>query len=770
MLPGETTYTTFTADDVIFRGRDTHFSNDPYICFKDITNQVMALPDKYGTYQVANVEAAEGMVNHGSTIGTSGGWQIVFVYESPELPSKNITLCDGYAHITPLINDVDVNFDGFQTTPFGNVNANMVIGSLEGDRGYTGDRLQILDVSNNYVNITAPLRSENNFFNSRITVGNGNFTNRNPASTNTLGFDASVFELDNLDNLIITNNQTSASLRITSTQETYGLYLLGLAVEIFQPSLQPMVISQTSGTNPANPGDILSFNFNIENTGNDNALNVTLTTTIPPQVTLQTITNLPNGITHTYDNLTRELVFLVDNGMMDVSDSAIDINIELQINDECYFLEDDCDLNIDLQFSATYIGEANPDQIITLSTADPNSCLTTPYTVLVNQPIVNWLTAAGNLDTVLSCDDTTNLTVAQNLEPETDKCQFTLLKTAGPFIEDSCPGTGTITNTWNFTDACGVTISDYVQIITIIDNTPPTASNPTTLNVVCIEDVSAPDVLMVTDEADNCANPTVAFVSDVSDNQSCPETITRTFSVTDACNNSINVIQLIIVNDDVLPTASNPTTLNVVCIGDIPASDIQLVRDEADNCSIPTVAFVSDVSDNQSCPETITRTFSVTDACNNSINVIQLIIVNDDVLPTVSDPIAINVQCIGDIPVPDINVVTNEADNCSVPIVAFVSDISDNQSCPETITRTFSVTDYCNNSINVTQLIIVSDNVFPTASNPTTLNVVCIGDVPAPDVLMVQMKQTTAQILQLHLYQMYQTIKAVQKLSPDFIG
>lgn len=324
----------------------------------------------------------------------------------------------------------------------------------------------------------------------------------------------------------------------------------------------------------------------------------------------------------------------------------------------------------------------------------------------------------------------------------TDEADFCTTYPTVAFVSDvsdglSCPET--ITRTYSVTDNSGNSIN-VTQTITVNDDVLPTASNPVPVNVQCIADVPVPDVTVVTDEADNCTlNPLVAFVSDVSDGLSCPETITRTYSVTDDCGNSINVMQTIVVNDDVLPTASNPTPVVVQCIADVPVPDITVVTDEADNCTVnPTVAFVSDVSDGLTCPETITRTYSVTDACGNSINVTQTITVNDTTNPTASNPLTVNVQCIGDVPVPDNTVVTDEADNCTVnPVVAFVSDISDGLSCPETITRTYSVTDDCGNSINVTQLIIVNDNIHPTASNPFPVNVECIGDVPAPDITVV---------------------------------
>ena len=217
----------------------------------------------------------------------------------------------------------------------------------------------------------------------------------------------------------------------------------------------------------------------------------------------------------------------------------------------------------------------------------------------------------------------------------------------------------------------------------------------------------------------------------------CPITVTRTFTLVDSCNRTVNALQTISINDTIAPTASNPTAITVSCIGDVPTPNSDVVTDETDNCSTPMVQFVSDVSDGQTCPETITRSYSVTDACNNSITVTQTITINDTIAPTASNPLPINVTCIGDVPTPNSNVVTDEADNCSTPIVQFVSDVSDGQTCPETITRSYSVTDACNNSITVTQAIIINDTIAPVLiSNLTTEQFIACGEIPeVPNIL-----------------------------------
>jgi len=283
---------------------------------------------------------------------------------------------------------------------------------------------------------------------------------------------------------------------------------------------------------------------------------------------------------------------------------------------------------------------------------------------------------------------------------------------------DAC--TDQITVSIIATDACGLTASRSFTF-TITDNIAPVITVPVVaLNMECFDAATVSAWAATASALDACDGVVSVSPSYSPPATSCNQTVTVTFTATDACGNTATATKDFTVNDTTAPTASNPAAVTVQCIGDVPVADVSVVTDEADNCTAsPVVAFVSDVSDGNSCPEVITRTYSVTDNCGNAITVTQTITVDDTTAPTASNPAPVTVECVGDVPAPNVNVVTDEADNCTAnPVVTFVSDVSDGNSCPEVITRTYSVTDNCGNSITVTQLITIGDTTDPTISCP----------------------------------------------------
>ena len=300
----------------------------------------------------------------------------------------------------------------------------------------------------------------------------------------------------------------------------------------------------------------------------------------------------------------------------------------------------------------------------------------------------------------------------------------------GAIVGGNCGGT--ITRTWTYTDACGNNAS-VNQTITIDDTQNPVlAAPPANLTVECVGDIPAMTDVAWTDNCDGAG--TVTGADGALAGGTCGGTVTRTWIYTDACGNSSTVTQIITVDDTTPPTASNPTTTSVVNGNPIPPSDVTVVTDEADNCTVnPTVTFISESTDGANCPETITRVYRITDDCGNSVDVDHLITVGDAIDPTASNPANINVPCVSNVPIPDPAVVTDEADNSGIaPTVAFVSDLSDGNNCPETITRTYSVTDNCGNSINVTQSIIILPAAAPVVPANTTSFVECIVNATQP--------------------------------------
>jgi hypothetical protein len=169
------------------------------------------------------------------------------------------------------------------------------------------------------------------------------------------------------------------------------------------------------------------------------------------------------------------------------------------------------------------------------------------------------------------------------------------------------------------------------QIVNVVDNTAPVATAPATQTFQCLAEVPAPGTLTATD---NCSGNITATGTDVQVASGCGYTITRTWTFTDACNNTSSVSQTINVLDNtapVLPAA--PAAQNFQCLADVPAPGTLTATD---NCSGNITATGVDVQVAKACGYTITRTWTFTDACNNTSSVSQIINVQDTIPPVIT--------------------------------------------------------------------------------------------------------------------------------------
>ncbi|WP_310557081.1 hypothetical protein [Flavobacterium sp.] len=224
--PGSQSYTTIKGD-VIFDGfgKKNYTANAPYTCFSDITKLVQSNPN--GEYIVANIRATEGSIEG----GVSGGWVLYFVYQDETIPAKYISLYDGFAYV--YNKPIEINFLNFQTPKSGDISGKIVMAALEGDTKIDGDNIRIKnELKQRYFNLSSKNRLEQNFFNSQITIENEPFLDRNPASLNTLGFDALLLSLNNTKNTIIPTQAIQTSLKIASVGDKFYLFSAGFVIDV----------------------------------------------------------------------------------------------------------------------------------------------------------------------------------------------------------------------------------------------------------------------------------------------------------------------------------------------------------------------------------------------------------------------------------------------------------------------------------------------------------------------------------------------------------
>ena len=360
----------------------------PYACFADVTDIVTSLVNNLGTYTVANVSSAEGRTrNFGNFTGHSAGWSLYIVYEDPTLPGKSITSFDGFSAISSEASNpiLEIDVSGFRTIPApAPVRANFAFATLEGDSDIVGDQLLL-----NGVNLSTLDRPVTNFFNSSVTQLSAlPVNNRNPNSTNTLGFDTGVIAVPNPSNSVIANDATSATVRLETNNDTFFPYFFSLAVDIIEPNIVLTKIVEDIAGNDiggrlVNLGDELYYVLGFQNTGNDNATNFVIRDILPTNIIFDypsDIGTLPDGVTHSYNEATRELVFTIDNTLVEINDPVQEIRFKVTVVSTCSLLIDACSNIINNQAYSTFNGTLNP--LFTISD-DPSfntntGCLLTP--------------------------------------------------------------------------------------------------------------------------------------------------------------------------------------------------------------------------------------------------------------------------------------------------------------------------------------------------------------------------------------------------------
>ncbi|TXD81423.1 T9SS type B sorting domain-containing protein [Subsaximicrobium wynnwilliamsii] len=414
-------------DDIIFDGYkyygpnvEDSFKDSPIICYKNVTNLVQGLAEADGTYAVANLRATRGFRRG----GCSAGWTLVVIYESPILPSKYITVFDGYAGVQNNTT-LDIPVSGFQTLPAPYpVNANISVGALEGDIGIQGDsfRFKANSVAN-FTVLSDAINQANNFFNSTITINGVHNINRNPASLNTLGLDINNVKIPNPGNIVIPNDETGGALKLTTNGDGYGAFVTSFAVEIIEPKIVlTKIVEDEFGNNIGgqivNLGQELNYVLGFRNSGNDDATDFTIRDILPINIVFDypsDMTYLPPGVSvESYNPATREIVFRIDDSVVEEFDPVLEIRFKVTVVESCSLLVDVCSDLINNQAFATYRSSLNPSFLITddPSYSSNTGCLLAPQAT-------NFLADLNDCiftEEIILCGDTVDITAANGYD------------------------------------------------------------------------------------------------------------------------------------------------------------------------------------------------------------------------------------------------------------------------------------------------------------------------------------------------------------------
>ena len=266
---------------------------------------------------------------------------------------------------------------------------------------------------------------------------------------------------------------------------------------------------------------------------------------------------------------------------------------------------------------------------------------------LFGQPL--WLTDPSDL--VLICEEGTDHSPDINLWLQnygggvfSDGCGNPMATNDFTGLTPDCGGADSVLVTFTVTDMCNESAS-RTAYIAIIDTLPPTFSAiPQDITLACSQNPDTPPVITADDLCDPDATVIFASINEQTNDGSCTDfsyDLRRFWIASDACGNTDTIEQVITIQDLIAPTFTRPVDITITCSDDQTPANTGNPFNINDNCDPnPTATFVDFIT-LEGCPNnfTISRFWSVTDACGNSgAQEEQTIIVRDFSDPQFTQP------------------------------------------------------------------------------------------------------------------------------------
>jgi len=285
----------------------------------------------------------------------------------------------------------------------------------------------------------------------------------------------------------------------------------------------------------------------------------------------------------------------------------------------------------------------------------------------------------------------------------------------------------TITRTWKILDQCdSVTV---VQQIDVQDNVPPTfVTTPPDRTVSC-DEIPAPCEVAVADDSD--VGLTVAFSEsriDVLGGCDSEFTLVRTWTTEDASRNKANYTQTLTVQDNINPRLIGVPDNIVVECDSVPQMAMVTAKD---NCGMGNANVASTQTE---FAGGLVRTWTVSDACGNSVDRVQTILVVDNTPPRITgvQSGSITVECDA-VPASPCNVqAQDDCDNDIIPSYTYEKVESDKCANEYIEYHTWTATDAALNSATVSRTIHVVDTNGPEFEHhQASITLTCSSAVPS---------------------------------------